>query len=383
MRNLKEDFMLEEGVIFLNHGSFGACPKPVFEVYQDWQRRLELQPVRFLGRQATQLLAEARSILGDYLNVPPNDLVFTTNPTTAINMVVRSLGLEPGDEILSSTHEYGAMDRTWRYICEKTGAHYIQRPIPLPVSTHQEFVEHFLAGVSPRTKVIFLSHITSQTALIFPVKEICRRAREMGILSIIDGAHAPGQIPLDLREIEADIYTGACHKWLCAPKGSAFLYAHPEIQSRLDPLVVSWGFQSEKPGPSQFVDFHEWQGTRDLAAFLAVPAAIQYQQVNQWHLVRDRCHQLALQAQNLVNNLTGLDGLSPASAQWFEQMVTVRLPGQTDHETLKIYLYDEHNIEVVTQSWQDRPYLRVSFQAYNEESDLHALVAALEIYFAR
>jgi isopenicillin-N epimerase len=375
--------MLEEGVIFLNHGSFGACPKPVFEVYQDWQRRLELQPVRFLGRQATQLLAEARIVLGDYLNVPQDDLVFTTNPTTAINMVVRSLGLEIGDEILSSTHEYGAMDRTWRYISGKTGAHYVQRPIPLPVSTHQEFIERFLAGVSSSTKVVFLSHITSQTALIFPVKEICKYAREMGILSIIDGAHAPGQIPLDLREINADIYTGACHKWLCAPKGSAFLYAHPEIQPRLDPLVVSWGFQAEKPGPSQFIDYHEWQGTRDLAAYLTVPAAIQYQQKNQWHLVRDRCHQLALQAQNQINNLTGLDPLSPASAQWFQQMVTVRLPVQIDHETLKTYLYDEHNIEVVTQSWQEQPYLRVSFQAYNQESDLDALLAGLEIYLAK
>ena len=383
MRNFKADFMLEEGVIFLNHGSFGACPKIVFEAYQEWQRKLELQPVRFLGRQATQLLAEARSVLGDYLNVPQDDLVFTTNPTTAINMVVRSLRLEPGDEILSSTHEYGAMDRTWRYICGKTGAQYIQRSIPLPVSTHQDFVEHFLAGVTSRTKVIFLSHTTSQTALVFPVKEICRRAREMGILSIIDGAHMPGQTPLDLGEINADIYTGACHKWLCAPKGSAFLYAHPEIQPRLDPLVVSWGYQSEKPGPSRFIDYHEWQGTRDLAAFLTVPDAIQYQQENQWHQVRQRCHQLALQAYNRINNLTGLAPLSPASAQWFLQMVTLRLPDRIDHESLKAYLYDEHHIEVVAQSWQEHPYLRVSFQAYNQDSDLDALVTALEVYLAK
>jgi isopenicillin-N epimerase len=383
MRNFKADFMLEEGVIFLNHGSFGACPKIVFEAYQEWQRKLELQPVRFLGRQATQLLAEARSVLGDYLNVPQDDLVFTTNPTTAINMVVRSLRLEPGDEILSSTHEYGAMDRTWRYICGKTGAQYIQRSIPLPVSTHQDFVEHFLAGVTSRTKVIFLSHTTSQTALVFPVKEICRRAREMGILSIIDGAHVPGQTPLDLGEINADIYTGACHKWLCAPKGSAFLYAHPEIQPRLDPLVVSWGYQSEKPGPSRFIDYHEWQGTRDLAAFLTVPDAIQYQQENQWHQVRQRCHQLALHAYNRINNLTGLAPLSPASAQWFLQMVTLRLPDRIDHESLKAYLYDEHHIEVVAQSWQEHPYLRVSFQAYNQDSDLDALVTALEVYLAK
>jgi len=239
MTILRDEFLLEDSLIFLNHGSFGACPKPVFEVYQYWQRQLEYQPVRFLGRQATDLLAEARSELANYLNAPQDDLVYTPNPTTAINMIVRSLGLKPGDEILTSDHEYGAMDRTWRFICKKTGAKYVQRPISLPVSTQAELVEYFLAGITPQTKVIFLSHITSPTALIFPVEEICKRAREKNIITIIDGAHAPGQISLDLEAINPDIYTGACHKWLCAPKGSAFLYAHPDIQPRLKPLVVS------------------------------------------------------------------------------------------------------------------------------------------------
>ncbi|MGB5844226.1 MAG: aminotransferase class V-fold PLP-dependent enzyme, partial [Anaerolineales bacterium] len=356
--------------------------KSVFEVYQYWQRQLEYQPVRFLGRQATDLLAEARSELANYLNAPQDDLVYTPNPTTAINMIVRSLGLKPGDEILTSDHEYGAMDRTWRFICKKTGAKYVQRPISLPVSTQAEFVEYFLAGITPQTKVIFLSHITSLTALIFPVEEICKRAREMNILTIIDGAHAPGQIPLDLEAINPDIYTGACHKWLCAPKGSAFLYAHPDIQNRLDPLVVSWGYESENPGPSQFIDYHEWQGTRDLAAFLAVPRAIQYQADNQWNSVRQRCHELALKAQSQIDSLTGLQAISPPSSQWFQQMVSVRLPPEIDPESLKNHLHDEYQIEVMALLWQDQPYLRVSFQAYNLETDLDALLTALEKYLS-
>ena len=383
MTILRDEFLLEDSLIFLNHGSFGACPKPVFEVYQYWQRQLEYQPVRFLGRQATDLLAEARSELANYLNAPQDDLVYTPNPTTAINMIVRSLGLKPGDEILTSDHEYGAMDRTWRFICKKTGAKYVQRPISLPVSTQAELVEYFLAGITPQTKVIFLSHITSPTALIFPVEEICKRAREKNIITIIDGAHAPGQISLDLEAINPDIYTGACHKWLCAPKGSAFLYAHPDIQPRLKPLVVSWGYESENPGPSQFIDYHEWQGTRDLAAFLAVPRAIQFQVDNQWDSVRQRCHELALKAQSQIDALTGLPAISPPSSQWFQQMVSVRLPPEIDPESLKNHLYDKYQIEVLALLWHDQPFMRISFQAYNPETDLDALLAAFEKYISK
>ena len=215
---------------------------------------------------------------------------FDREALSARGCQVVALRLRPGDEILTTDHEYGAMDRTWRYICDQIGARYVQRPIPLPVTTHADFVEHFWAGVTERTRIIFISHITSPTALTFPVAEICRRARAAGILTIVDGAHAPGQLPLNLVELGADIYTGACHKWLCAPKGAAFLYARPEVQPWLEPLVVSWGWEAEKPGPSRFVDWHEWQGTRDLAAYLTVPAAIRFQAEHAWDDVRRRCH---------------------------------------------------------------------------------------------
>jgi isopenicillin-N epimerase len=383
MKDFRSDFLLEDDVIFLNHGSFGACPKPVFEAYQDWQLKLERQPVRFLSRQATDLLAEARADLAAFVNTEPDNLVYTTNPTTAINMVVRSLGLKPGDEILSTNHEYGAMDRTWRYICKSTGAKYTQQRISLPLTSSSDFMQEFLSGITSHTRVIFLSQITSQTALTFPVKDICTQARDLGILSIIDGAHVPGHIPLDLQSINPDIYTGACHKWLCAPKGAAFLYVHPDIQPRIDPLVVSWGYESDRPGQSQFIDFHEWQGTRDLAAFLSVPRAIQYQVENSWPEISQQCHQLAHQASARINSLTDLDPLSPASSQWFQQMVTLRLPVKIDHESLKNYLYDSRNIEVLTHTWQGKPFLRISFQAYNTVSDLDALLVALEDYLSK
>jgi isopenicillin-N epimerase len=383
MNNFKDDFLLDQSVIYLNHGSFGACPKPVFQSYQEWQRQLEMHPVRFLGRQAGELMQHARTELGRLLNVQADDLVLFPNPTSAINMLARSLDLQPGDEILASNHEYGAMDRTWRYICSKTGAKYVQRPISLPVSTPSVFVEHFLAGITAQTRAIFLSHITSQTALIFPVREICSKARQLGITTIIDGAHAPGQIPLDLQAIGADIYTGACHKWLCAPKGSAFLYAQPTIQPRLEPLIVSWGYQAEVPGPSQFIDYHQWQGTRDLAAYLAVPAAIQYQALNQWDIVQQECHKLAREAYTRVHALTNLEPLSPPSQQWFQQMVSVRMPAWVEPEQIRKYLFKQEKIEVLATTWQENPYLRVSIQAYNQQSDLDILLDALEIYFSK
>ncbi len=249
MKIYRDEFFLDPEVVFLNHGSFGACPRPVFDEFQGWQLEMEREPVDFLARRALDLLAGARRELAAYLNCDPDDLVYFTNPTTAVNMIVKSLDFKPGDEILTSNHEYGAIDRTWRFYARKTGATYKQISMPLPVSTPEAFVERFWTGVTSNTRVIFLSHITSPTALQFPVSEICRRARAAGILTVIDGAHAPGQINLNLADLGADFYTGACHKWLCAPKGAAFLFARREVQALLEPLVVSWGYESEFPGP--------------------------------------------------------------------------------------------------------------------------------------
>ena len=375
--SLKSEFLLDPNVVFLNHGSFGACPKRVFDDYQRWQLELERQPVEFLGRRVTTLLAEARAKLAEYVGAATDEVVYFPNPTTAINMVARSLNLKPGDEILTTEHEYGAMDRTWRFVCNKTGARYVHRPIRLPVTSHEEFVEAFWAGTTERTRAIFISHITSPTALIFPVQEICRRAREAGLLSVVDGAHAPGQIPLNLAELGADLYTGACHKWLCGPKGSAFLYARREVQAWLEPLVVSWGWESETPSGSQFVDHHEWQGTRDVAAFLATPAAIQFQAEHDWGAVRAECHGLASETRRRINDLTGLAPICPASRDWFSQMAAIRLP-PVDVNAFKERLYNGYRVEAPVFKWNDQPFMRVSFQGYNSRTDADALVDALK-----
>jgi isopenicillin-N epimerase len=303
-------------------------------------------------------------------------LVFFTNSTTAINMVARSLHLEAGDEILATDHEYGAMDRTWRFNCLQTGARYVNKHIPLPLDDRQTWVDAFWQGVTPNTRVIFLSHITSPTALILPVAEICRRAREAGIISVIDGAHAPSQILLDLSKIGADLYAGACRKWLCARR-SRFLYARKEVQKWLDPLVVSWGYECDTPSGSQFIDYHQWQGTRDLSAFLSVPAAIDFQAERDWEAVRQNCHRLCSQTRSQLNYLTGQVPLCPDSSAWFSQMFAVTLPPETEVEPIKRRLYENYRIEVPVYMWREQPVMRVSFQAYNDTGDSDALLDAL------
>jgi isopenicillin-N epimerase len=207
-------FLLRPDITFLNHGSFGACPRPVFDRYQWWQRELEMQPVDFIGRRRTALLAQARAQLAQFAGTDADNLVYVPNATYATNIVARSLDLSPGDEVLSTDHEYGAAERTWRFTLAQRGATLITQPITLPITTTERFMEDLWAGVTSRTRVIFLSHITSPTALIFPVAEVCRRAREVGILTVVDGAHAPGQVDLSLDALGADFYAGNCHKWL-------------------------------------------------------------------------------------------------------------------------------------------------------------------------
>ncbi|HMQ31647.1 MAG TPA: aminotransferase class V-fold PLP-dependent enzyme [Chloroflexaceae bacterium] len=373
---LAGQFLLRPGMAFLNHGSFGACPRPVFKTYRAWQRELEAQPVEFLGRRVGGLLAEARVALGAYLGAPADDLAFVPNATHAVNIVARSLALAPGDEVLATDHEYGAVDRTWRFVCGQRGARYVRAPVPLPLEGPAQVVEALWARVTPRTRAIVVSHITSPTALTFPVAAICRRAREAGILTVVDGAHAPGQIALDLPALGADFYAGNCHKWLCAPKGAGFLYARPEAQALLSPLVVSWGWEAEAPGPSPFVDHFGWTGTADPAAYLSVPAAIAFQREHDWPAVRAACHALLLDASRRLAELTGLPPLSPDGGGWWAQMRALPLP-PCDSATLKRRLWDEHAVEVPIVVWQGRPLVRVSVQAYNSPGDIERLVAGL------
>jgi len=280
--NLKQQFLIDENITFLNFGSFGACPKPVFEEYQRLQRELEKESVQFIAFDGPKNLKHSREALANYIHCNADDVVYVTNPSYAINIVAKNLQLKQDDEILSTNIEYGALDRTWNYYCRKAGAKYIRQPIELPVISKEKIIEDFFKGSTAKTKAIFISHITSATALKLPVKEIIDIARAKGLLTIVDGAHVPGHIALDITVLDADVYTGACHKWMCTPKGSSFLYVRNSLQKMFDPLVISWGYESAVPSNSQFIDYHQMQGTRDLSTFLSVPKAIEFLNENNW-----------------------------------------------------------------------------------------------------
>jgi len=376
---LKDQFLLDADIAFLNHGSFGACPRPVFEVYQNWQRQLERQPVQFLGVELDGYLFKARCSLADYLNTSAKDIVFIPNATHGVNLVARSLPLCPGDEILTTDQEYGACNYAWDLVCKKTGAIYKQHPVSIPVTTTDQIIEEFWHGVTPKTKLIYISHIASPTSLTFPVKQICKRARQAGILSIVDGAHAPGQMQIDIDGIQADFYIGNCHKWMLCPKGVGFLHARPEVQHLIEPLIVSWGYQSRFTAPREsiFIDTLQWTGTRDPAAALSVPAAIEFMHENHWREVRDSCHQLLKSAIRMLSELTGLTPLYPLDSPFFQQMATIPLPRMSDLTGFKQRLLEDYKIEIPCIDWNNHHYLRMSIQAYNSSEDVDRLISAL------
>lgn len=376
--HLRPLFLLRPDVVFLNHGSFGACPQPVFDTYRAWQLELERQPVEFLGRRFNDLMREARRALGTYLNAEAQDLVYVPNATTGLNIVARSLRLEPGDEILSNDQEYGALDRTWRFLCRRSGARYIRQPIPLPIRSADEVIDAIWSGVTERTRVLFISHITSPTAIVFPIAPLIERARAAGIITVVDGAHAPGQIPLDLAALGADFYSGNCHKWMMAPKGSAFLYARRELQPLVEPLVVSWGWESITPGDSRFIDEQEYQGTRDIAAYLTVPAAIEFMRQHRWDDVRAGCRALLHEAHQRLSGVPGLVACTPNAPEWLGQMAAFALP-PCDGKQLQRRLYDEYKIEIPVGVIDERQFLRISLQGYNSSADVDALIEALRV----
>lgn len=374
---MKSQFLLDKSITFLNHGSFGACPKPIFEEFQRFQLELENEPVYFIQKKQSEYLKIAKERLAKYIGCNANDFFFTPNPTFAINTIMRSLHLEAGDEILSTNHEYGAMDRSWNFYCKKSGAKYIRQNISLPVVSKEQILEEFWSGYTSKTKIVFLNQISSCTALIFPIKEICDKARELGLITIIDGAHVPGQMDLDISDLNPDFYTGTLHKWMLAPKGSSFLYVKKSFQEMLDPLVVGWGYESVSPGESQFLDYQEYQGTRDISAFLCTPKVIDFLEENNWKTKAKECRNIVLENYQRFCDLLHTQPICPITEEFLVQMASIPIRTSNPVE-LKELLFNKYKIEIPVMPLNGNYFLRYSINAYNSQGDLDVLYRALQ-----
>tara|TARA_Y100000817_G_scaffold66835_1_gene50617 strand:- start:240 stop:1382 length:1143 start_codon:yes stop_codon:yes gene_type:complete len=374
-QNLKSLFMLDPKITYLNHGSFGACPTPIFNELIKWQKKLELEPTKHLAFDVYEHLEQSRISLSNYIDCNKDDIIFSPNPSTALNTVIKSLDLKKNDEILTTNHEYGALDKTWKFICKKTGAKYIQTDIPLPFLSEEDFIERLESKITSKTKIIFASHITSSTAIIFPAKKISALAKKHNLFCIIDGAHAPAFIDLSIKKINCDVYVGACHKWMCSPKGVSFLYVKKNHQNKIDPLVVSWGYDSDFPSKSKFLDYHQWQGTKDMSAYLTIPYTIKFLKENNWNKIREKCYKINIWARNEINNL--LDKENICDDKFLGQMSSIYMDIEANPKN-NIEFYKKYNIQVPFILWNNKSFFRISIQVYNTKEDIHKLLYALK-----
>ena len=375
IRALGEQWCLRPGVHYLNHGSFGPAPRCVIEAHHEWFQRLQSEPMDFLTRQAEPALDEARRRLGRFVGAPADDLVFVDNATMAMNVVAANIRLEPGDEVLTNDHEYGAVLRIWERKCSRCGAKLVVQPIPCPVRSSEDVVAAILAGARPRTRLLVVSHVTSPTAIVMPVEAICRQARALGIPVAIDGPHAVAMRPLDIVGLDCDYYAASCHKWLCAPFGAGFLYVHPRNQRQIEPLVMSWG-TTPWGGTKRWIDEFTWAGTRDPAAFLAVPAAIDFLESLGIEGFREHTHALAQRARQRIVALTGLEPLVPDSLDWYGSMIALPLSAG-DGPALQKALWEKYAIEIPVVAWQGRRLIRPSCHLYTQPEEIEGLAAAL------
>ena len=368
-------FILDKKTTFLNHGSFGACTKEVMNQYIEFQYRLENQPVHFIEKEIPDLMTKSRKSLSTFLNVDSNDLILIDNPTTAINEIIRSLKLQPGDEIISTDHEYGAMDKAWEFVTEKTGSIYKNIKLPFPIESDNDITSTLINNCSDKTKVLFISHITSPTAIIFPVKELCDFARKNNIITIIDGAHAPGHIELDIMNLNPDYYIGTCHKWLCTPKGVSFLYVNKEIQNKLDPLIIGWGWRDSETKLSNFQSNHQWWGTRDMSSYFCIPLSIMIHQEKEMINSRIKCLSRIPSIRKEINYITKQHDLCPN--KMLGHMASMIIPIE-NHVEIKNKLINDYNIEIPIFNWKGKNLLRVSYYLYNQKKDINYLIKALK-----
>ena len=382
----RQHWSLSADVTYLNHGSFGPSPNVVQSARREWSARLEREPMDFFIRQMEGLLEQAAERLGQFVGASSDDLVFVDNATTAMNIVAASIELTPGDQVLLTDHEYGAVLRLWRRTCQRTGAEIVVQPLPDPLVCDDEIVETLMAGVTDRTRLIVASHITSPTAAILPVEKICRAARQRGVPVCVDGPHAVAMIPLDMKSIGCDYYTASCHKWLCAPFGSGFLYVAGRRQQGIQPAVVSWG-GSLGGRPANWKDEFNWIGTRDPAGYLSVPAAIEFLESVGLDRFRRRTHALVREARQQICALTGLEPIVPDESRRYGSMVTLPLPEEPStgkhksriplQDPLQGTLWEQHRIEIPIMHWKGRRLIRVSCHLYNTPADIDRLCAAL------
>lgn len=368
---------LRPDVIYLNHGSFGPSPRVVVEERCRWYRELEAEPMDFFTRRLERELAHARDVLGQFVGTSGDNLIFVDNATWGMNIVAATTVLQPGDEVLLNDHEYGAVHRIWQRRCDETGAKLVVAKIPTPLRSPSDVVEPLFAAVTPRTKVLVFSHVTSPTAIIFPAGEICRRARELGIVTCVDGPHALVMTDVQLDALGCDYYCASNHKWLCAPFGSGFLYVHPRWQSVVRPVVVSWG-RSYPPdlAPAWHNEF-TWGGTRDYSAYLATPAAIRFiESVGVAHF-RNHAHALARQAREQITALTVLEPLVPNDPAWYVSMISLPLPPGDALELHKA-IWERDRLEVPIVDWHGQRLVRPSAHLYTRPADIDRLVDALK-----
>ncbi|MBW4566916.1 MAG: aminotransferase class V-fold PLP-dependent enzyme [Tolypothrix carrinoi HA7290-LM1] len=375
---------LDPAVTFLNHGSFGACPKAVLSAQQRLREQLENEPLRFFIREWEGLLDDARRKLAGFMGADAEDLVFVPNATTGVNSVLRSLIFHAEDEILTTNHEYNACRNALDFIASRTGARVVVAKIPFPLESSEQILSAVIEQVSPKTRLALLDHVTSQTGLIFPIQQLVKELQQRGVDTLIDGAHAPGMLALNLSEIGATYYTGNCHKWLCAPKSAAFLYVRRDKQPEIRPLTISHGANSPRTDKSRFQLEFDWMGTNDPTAYMCVPEAIAFMGSllpGGWDELRQRNHQLALQARQLL--CEALKVSMPCPDEMIGSMAVVPMPEVLESRSfmsLRDELFDRFGIQVQVVPWQEKPKLliRVSAQIYNTLEQYEYLGKALK-----
>ena len=360
---------------YLNHGSFGLPPAPVREAQLDWKRQLDEQPMDFFVRKLPQALVAARQKLAAFVGAKPEDLVFVENATVAMNVVAESFRLHPGDEVLLNDHEYHAVHRIWQRACKRAGAEMRVVSLPRPIESREQLVAALFAAVTPRTRLIVVSHITSPTAILFPIEAICARAQREGIAVCVDGPHALAQTPVDLDALGCDFYCASLHKWLSAPFGSGFLHVASPHQASIEGPIRSWGRWPPVP-LAHWTDEFAWTGTRDPSPYLSVPAAIDFLEDVGAETFRGTTHELARYARGQLVELTGLRPLVPDHADWYGSMAHVPLP-PGDAKEFQGRLWTEHGIEVPIVAWNDGRYIRVSCHLYNDVQQIDRLIDVL------